>query len=108
MKIYLDDERQAPQGYTLYKSGEALLETIRAKPELLTPCEEISLDYQLGPMFSGIMTGEDVLSSLIEMHDAGLISLKGVRLTVHSQHPTKAREMRVTIRDFRWSLKEGS
>ena len=103
MKIYLDDERKAPEGYVLYTTGEDMLEAIQKNPDMLKDCEEISLDYQLCTQLESRMSGEDVLKQLIQLHANNVVDISDIRLEVHSKHPTKAREMRVMIRDFRWN-----
>ena len=54
MKVYLDDEREAPEGWQLVKSANNAIELL--KQEIVT---EISLDHGLGNDNQG--TGYDVI-----------------------------------------------
>ncbi len=54
MKIYLDDEREAPQGWHLIRTATETIELLRKEKVI-----EISLDHDLGDDISG--TGYDVI-----------------------------------------------
>ena len=62
VRIYLDDERIPPEGWTLVKSVSALMEMLRTlEPGRL---ERLSLDWHLG---SGITTGHDAVERILRL-----------------------------------------
>lgn len=61
MKIYLDDVREAPEGYQLFTTAEQLILFLGTTP--WNEIEEISLDHDLG---EDRMTGYDVLRFIEE------------------------------------------
>jgi len=62
VRIYLDDERVPPEGWTLVKSVTALMEMLRTlEPGRL---EHLSLDWHLG---SGVTTGHDAVERILRL-----------------------------------------
>lgn len=61
MKIYLDDERPAPEGWVLVKTVPAFIDLMRSARGRV---EEVSLDHDLGEEGGG--TGHDAVSWLEE------------------------------------------
>lgn len=86
MKVYLDDERKTPEGWTrCFTASEciALLETGNV--------EELSLDHDLGPPSAG--TGYDVVVWMEEaVFTRNFIPPK--RTKVHSQNPVGKEKMK--------------
>ncbi len=101
MRVYLDDERPTPEGWTrVYWPGEAitLLETGLV--------EEISLDHDLGDDAQG--TGYDVIVWIEEA-----VALRGFnppKITVHSANPSAREKMLAGIsaidRLTKWTFPE--
>ena len=89
MRIYLDDERIPPDGWTLVKSVTALMEMLRnLEPGRL---ERLSLDWHLG---SGITTGQDAVERILRLmleEPERFANLK--RVNCHSSNWAKAIKM---------------
>ncbi len=84
MRVYLDDERPTPVGWTrVYWPGEAiaLLETGQV--------EELSLDHDLGDDARG--TGYDVIVWIEEV--VALRGFKPPKISVHSANPSARDKM---------------
>lgn len=62
MKIWLDDERPAPWGYTRTRTAEETIHYLRAYGSIITT---VDLDHDLGPPEAG--TGYDVLTYIEEL-----------------------------------------
>ena len=91
MRVFLDDERSAPEGWTrVYWPSEAiaLLETGRV--------EELSLDHDLGDDERG--TGYEVILWIEEA--VALRSFIPPKITVHSANPPAAAKMLAGIRSI--------
>ena len=89
VRIYLDDERIPPDGWTLVKSVTALMEMLRnLDPGRL---ERLSLDWHLG---SGITTGQDAVERILRLmleEPERFANLK--RVNCHSSNWAKAIKM---------------
>ena len=103
VRIYLDDERECPEGWVLARNGTELFKALDALPAgMLT---EISLDWYLG---SGRDTGVEISERLRDMmlDDPGRFS--GLRkIHFHSSDNEKRFEMKnifseVVLGDERW------
>ena len=86
MRIFIDDLREAPEGYDLARNFGEFQELIKQAKEKGEPIESISFDNDLG---EGEKEGYEIMKWLAEAHPeymAGETELK-----VHSANP-KARE----------------
>jgi len=94
MRLYLDDERPTPAGWTrAYTSAEAI--ALLAAGGVV----EISLDHDLGPPEAG--TGYDVACWIEEKAAFG--ELKPLRWGVHSANPVGRERMEAALRGAeRW------
>lgn len=83
MRLWLDDERPAPEGWTLVRTAEEAIELLKQGK-----VKRISLDHDLGIGFS---TGYKVACFIEQAaHDGTLVPLE--RMFVHSANPVgKAR-----------------
>lgn len=89
MKVFLDDQRPAPEGWTLVKTAKEAIALLEAGQ-----VEEISLDHDLGDVEED--TGYDVLVWIeegVEWRDFVPPSMK-----VHSANPPAAERMEQAIR----------
>lgn len=94
MRIWLDDERLPPDGWTWVRTVDAVVSLILAE-EPFGGVEEISLDHDLGDDDNG--TGYDVLLWIErELHAGYLPHLP--RLHVHSANPPARKRMEAAIR----------
>jgi hypothetical protein len=88
MKIFLDDERLCPAGYTLFKTAEAVINHLdnyhQAQPgKFVNTVTHLSLDHDLG---NNIPTGYAVLVWLEQkVHDDPLFPVP--EITIHSANP---------------------
>ncbi|MFI8660734.1 cyclic-phosphate processing receiver domain-containing protein [Rhodococcus qingshengii] len=55
MKLFVDDERPAPDGWVLRMTAEAAIETLRTHRLLRQPIDSLSLDHDLGYATDTIM-----------------------------------------------------
>jgi hypothetical protein len=94
MKIYLDDERPAPQGWVRCYWPEEVI-ALLAKENVT----EISLDHDLGDWTNTPeRTGYDVLGWLErEVHDSGYQSRPFPKIHVHSANPVAKKRMKAAI-----------
>lgn len=89
MKIYLDDERPCPAGYTLVRWPEEAISLLKAEE-----VEEISLDHDLGDDDRG--TGYDVVLWIEEaVATQGFIPPK---MNVHSANSSARQKMEAGIK----------
>lgn len=100
MKVFLDDERQAPDGWTLVRSpyalvGMAMADATDGQVEDIT---EFSLNHDLGidpATTSGVVVdGCWVLGQLIEIYGAAL-----PRISIHTQNPVGRAHLRALLDD---------
>lgn len=89
MKIYLDDVRPCPEGWTYCNWPSEVVELL--KTENVT---QLSLDHDLG---DDIVTGKDVLIWLQEQVVIGKWNKKLPEITIHSDNPEGIRAMRLII-----------
>ena len=90
MKVYLDDLRPAPAGWTLAKTADEAIDALRGGG-----VTELSLDFDLGDPVHG--TGLIVLNWLGEAVAEGRCQLP--RMIAHSSHPLGRRRLEAQI-DF--------
>lgn len=88
MKVYLDDQRPAPQGWTLARTADEAIALLRQGE-----VTELSLDYDLGDPHFG--TGLDVLDWLETALTQGRLRLP--RLAAHSGSPLGRRRLEASI-----------
>jgi hypothetical protein len=88
MRLYLDDHRPAPPGWTLARSAEEAISQLRSGT-----VTELSLDYDLGDPCFG--TGLDVLDWLEKAVSERRLSLP--RLQAHSGSPLGRRRLEAHI-----------
>lgn len=93
--LFLDDERNPPENWTLLRSPYAFLEAIQ-DPEINPRVERISLDWYLG---AGIHNGEVVAKDLaIRLLDPNFLPNLEI-IHFHSSDHTRARAMFKSISD---------
>lgn len=87
MKLWMDDVREAPDGWQLKSTVvDALVRIINL--ENWTPVTELSLDHDMG---AGNPNGYDLLYCMARLH------LTVPKITVHSMNPEGAEQMRAFI-----------
>ena len=86
VRIYLDDERVPPEGWTLVKSVTALMEMLRTLEPGRLEC--LSLDWYLG---SGTTTGHDAVDRILHLMLEEPVRFAGLkRVNCHSSDRTEA------------------
>lgn len=93
IRIYLDDERKAPAGWTLVKSPKAFYDLID-NADLREQITHMSLDWHLG---AGITNGEEVVKRLAVMLEDAAYFPKLEIITLHSSDRKKAIAMAKTL-----------
>jgi hypothetical protein len=88
MKLYLDDERPAPEGWVLVKTSREAIEVL-----CTGTVEELSLDHDLG---DGNGSGYDVLTWLEEQVYFGRMSCPK-SIHIHSANPVGCQRMKQVI-----------
>lgn len=89
MRIWLDDEREAPEGFLRFYSSDKLIQHLRQVTRydgilgVRSNLEEISLDHDLG----GDDTGMKVLQYLVESNTWPKV------LTIHTANPPARENM---------------
>ena len=102
MKLWLDDVREAPEGWVHVKTPEEAIEFLRSGE-----VEEISLDHDLGlATTESERTGNDVLVWLEQAVATGAWSHAVPLINVHSANPVGGRRMEMTIASIK-RLSEG-
>ena len=94
MKIYLDDERPTPDGYSGVRTVEQVIELIDL---CYNKIEEISFDHDLG---TGYTQGIKAVEYIEKLWFSGQIDSLPV-LKVHSMNPVAARRMRLIIQNMK-------
>ena len=93
MKIYLDDVREAPEGWILIRTGESLIAILRAQEGKI---EALSLDHDLG---EGKMSGYEVLKWM-----EAQVFLYGYKppktILIHSDNPVGRKNMKAAIKSI--------
>ena len=89
MKIYLDDERPCPEGFTLAKNYEEMIDLLEKNKGNI---EEVSLDHDLGK----IKTGYDVCKWFVEnnywvkkiiLHSANIVGVQNMMQLLNRYAP---------------------
>ena len=93
MRVYLDDIREAPQGWVRAHTPEEVIDFL-----CLGDVEELSLDHDLG-LGSGCAerTGYDVLRWLEEAVATGAWTFPLPEIRIHSANPVGRRRMEQAI-----------
>ena len=89
MKLFLDDRRDAPEGWTLVRDPEEVIRLL-----LSETVEEASLDHDLG---RGVMTGYDVLR-VLEDEVYRVMDFKVPKIRVHSSNPSGRARMELAVK----------
>jgi hypothetical protein len=93
VKVWLDDEREAPDGWARVKTPEEAIDLLRSGE-----VEEISLDHDLGLATSqSEQTGYQVLTWLEEAVAAGAWKHPMPMIRIHSANPVGRRRMEQAI-----------
>ncbi len=88
MKIYLDDERACPDGWTLARSVPVLIDLLGTQE-----VTQLSLDHDLG---DGEMTGYDFMRWLeAQVFDGTIVKIP--EITFHTANPTGRRNMEFAL-----------
>lgn len=93
MKVWLDDERPAPAGWTHVRTADDAIAVLIAE-EPFGGVEELSLDHDLGDDAAG--TGYDVLSHIEHELAHGYIS-SHPRLHIHTANPPARKRMEAAV-----------
>lgn len=96
MKIYLDDVRPCPNGWTLVRWPEEAIELLKNNPGKV---EALSLDHDLACAQTPERTGYDVLVWLEEQVIANKF-MPPHYIRVHSDNASAAAKMRAAIRNI--------
>lgn len=99
MKVYLDDMRQTPEGWTRTYTADETIILLQKEWKSIT---EVSLDHDLGPGTSddNEQNGEAVVAWLEEECDRRQSS-PPFYVSVHSANPVGARRMRQALHNLR-------
>jgi hypothetical protein len=99
MRLYVDDQREAPDGYTVARSPDAALKHLASGG-----VTHVSLDYDFAPTTPapggghvparGTPTGLDIVKAMV----AGTVPWPTQSLRVHSGNPEGAQAMKALIR----------
>ena len=88
VKVYLDDERPLPSGWTLARSPGAFFEMVGGDRDVSDRITHLSLDWYLG---SGVSDGESVARRLAELFHAAPGFMPRLRaIGMHSSDRDKA------------------
>lgn len=99
MKVYLDDERAAPEGWVLVKTAEDAILMLMKHPQIT----HLSLDHDLGTE----LTGYDVLLWIeLQVHEAGLSKVP--ELSVHSANSGARPKMELAVEAINKKVKSMS
>lgn len=91
MRVWLDDERKMPEGYTVHvKTAHDAIDLLKTGT-----VEKISLDHDLGDEYSN--TGYDVAKWIEEAAHNG--TLKQIRVTCHSQNPVGKQRINAALQN---------
>ena len=94
-KVYLDDERQAPEGYIRAYTVPELISLVKAGG-----VQEISLDHDLG---EGLETGYDFLKWLeAEVYNSNITDIPVIY--IHTQNITGRKNMILALQSIRRGL----
>jgi translation initiation factor 2 alpha subunit (eIF-2alpha) len=92
MKLYLDDCRKAPEGWTLVKAYDECIAALKAGR-----VEELSLDHDLGSGCS--VSGYDVLTWIEEQIVTNNYVPPEI-IIIHSQNPAGVQKMKAALRSI--------
>ena len=98
MKIFLDDTRDAPEGWVLAKTADKAINLLR-----LNKVECISLDYDLGSFYK---TGYDVLRWIEDKIYLSDENFKVPEILIHTQNPVGRARMQAGLDSIKRKLKE--
>lgn len=93
MKLWLDDVREAPEGWFRVTSSAAALAYLRYESDKL---EAISLDHDLGLWDTGMPVAEALAKNVDKLFH--------IRVYVHSMNPVGAERMKQVLRDAGWVI----
>ena len=79
MRLYVDDEREAPKGWTLAKDVETAIRILATSPEMIT---DISLDHD-----GGTFSFEPVAYFIGEKAKGDVFFADDLEVTIHSANP---------------------
>jgi hypothetical protein len=97
VKVWLDDVREAPEGWAHVKTPEEAIELLRSRR-----VEEISLDHDLGLTTpESERTGYDVLAWLEEAVAMGTWEYAVPAIHIHSANPVGRQRMEQAIKSIR-------
>lgn len=91
MKIYLDDERPAPEGWLLVKTAAKMIDLLEKEKVNI---EEISLDHDLGESVNG--TGYDVLLWIEEQ--VAINGYKTPQINIHTANSSARIKMEHAVK----------
>ncbi|NPB03767.1 MAG: hypothetical protein GXO39_05065 [Thermotogae bacterium] len=99
LKVYLDDVREPPKGYLVFRDAEGLTKFItNVLGGDLSGVQEFSLDHDLG---NGKRSGADFLRWVLDGILAGRIkNARAAKWTVHSANPVGSENMKHLIGDI--------
>lgn len=93
MKVWVDDEREAPNGWLHVKTPEEAIELLRSGE-----VEELSLDHDLGlATHESERTGYDVLAWLEEAVATGAWEYAVPVIRIHTANPVGMKRMELAI-----------
>lgn len=96
IRLFLDDERDPPKGWTLHRTTETFLAALDAAvPQRL---EAVSLDWHLGRDVPNANVALDGLIARMRAHPERFPMLK--RVHFHSSDPNEAHAMTMRFADF--------
>lgn len=101
MKLWIDDIRPAPEGYTHIRTANCAMKYISMHPNDI---EIVSLDHDAGD-FGGVANGGDYIEILKELerltHIRGM-DFSNIKFRLHSANPVGVANMRAIIEKNGW------
>ena len=98
IKVYLDDERQEPNGWIRVKTPSEVIKLLKKKD-----VSHLSLDHDLGDD-KNIGTGYDVLNWIEEQVFTNK-NFKCPEITIHTANPSARRKMELALRSIKRKYK---
>ena len=95
MKLWLDDIREAPDGWTWYTSPWTALRHVLCMEQEIT---EWSLDHDLG---LDVPSGHDFLSMILTLIDRGCSIHIPENITLHSMNPVGRDNMLMVLEEIK-------
>jgi hypothetical protein len=99
MKLWIDDVRPTPEGYTGFMTTNAALRAIRLHYKNI---ELIDLDHDAGDCAK---EGGDYINILREMHRLTIVhkmDFSHIKFRLHSMNPVGVQNMRAILHDNGW------